>query len=86
MTARRALGERPWHRTGSAMHRGTRGAGSGARRAGARLTAPTSSLGIIREGSRISETLDRLLLPTHSRFELRPCFGWRRARLRHRAG
>lgn len=58
MTARRALGERPWHRTGSAMHRGTRGAGSGARRAGARLTAPTSSLGIIREGSRISETLD----------------------------
>lgn len=57
------------------------GAGSEACRAGARLTAPTNSLGIIREGSRISETLDRLLLPTHSRFELRPCFGRRRARL-----
>lgn len=85
MTARGALGQSPWHGTGSTMHRDTRGAGSGARRAGASLAAPTSSLGIIREGSRISETLDRLLLPTRSRFELRPCFGWRRAWLGHRA-
>lgn len=86
MPAQGALGQRPWQGTGSTMHRGTRGAGGGARRAGARLTAPTSSLGIIREGSRISETLNPLLLPTRSGFELRPCFGWRRAWLGRRAG
>lgn len=78
--ARGGLGQGCQRRTGSAMHWGTCMAGDGAYRAGGGLAAPTSSLGIISKGSRLSETLDRLLLPTHSGFELRPCFGWRRAR------
>lgn len=57
---------------GSAVHRDTRVAGDGARRVGEGLTAPTSSLGIISQGSRLSETLDQLLLPTRSRLSYAP--------------
>lgn len=82
--AQGGLGQGPHHRTGSAVHRGTRVAGNGACGTGGGLAAPTSSLGIISEGSRLSETLDWLVLPTHSGFELRPCFGCRKARLGQR--
>lgn len=83
VTARGALGQGPWHGTDSIVQHGTRvaGDGDGAWRAGGGLTTPASSLGIISKGSRLSETLDQPLLPTRSRFELRPCFGWRSARL-----
>lgn len=79
-TARGGLGLGPRHGGGSAAHRGARAAGDGARGAGGGLATPARSLGMISGGSRLSETLDRPPLPTRSRFELRPCFGWRRAR------
>ena len=79
-TARGGLGQGSQHGPGSAVHWDTHMAGDGACGAGGGLATATSSLGIISAGSRLSETLDRPLLPTHSGFELRPCFGWRRAR------